>query len=606
MKLIRLSFLFFFYLSIFQQTALLSSEDFPVLYQGRYRPAEAYGRLWFYQIAHRQTLNRELSDAIGAQQRSPLNLLWLFEFSGSATTENEPLFWIGSLELKRFLHLPLDQRRFSYHTLQPFMLSEDPIKKMGVEEEWSRLAALVKEFETLQNQSRYEKRAHQLQLEGLSPKEIGSRLESEFPLMQRIRTASPLFRALPNRFQSGDWLPLKALDLKVYNPDTQHLDMIGNFTLYPDNLFRSLQEAYQEAKKSAKASPRHLPASESIKKLSDQLMAAYSQLAGSPVREANGKSLHYPSINQLRAEALYVGYPWIPSLLFLYALALFLLAASLRIPVIHKAAYFAVGAALLLHTLILATRCYILQRPPVSNMFETVIYVPWIACLASLLIRSFRRQTFALIAACATSFFLLAISETAGLSQTLDPVQAVLDSQFWLMVHVLLVVGSYGLFILGGILGHFYLGRFWISKAEASTQTVLSQLILQSLYAGTALLISGTILGGVWAAESWGRFWDWDPKESWAFISSCYYLLWIHAYRFHRIHSFGLAIGAVSGLMAISFTWYGVNYILGTGLHSYGFGSGGEGWYYAYLAGELMFLAISVLFYLRRSSKKLV
>lgn len=133
--------------------------------------------------------------------------------------------------------------------------------------------------------------------------------------------------------------------------------------------------------------------------------------------------------------------------------------------------------------------------------------------------------------------------------------------------------------------------------------TALGQLILQTMYGGTILLVSGTILGGIWAAESWGRFWDWDPKESWAFISSCFYLIWIHAYRFHRIGSFGLAIGAVSGLLAISFTWYGVNYILGTGLHSYGFGSGGEIFYYSFLGIECLFLILMLIIH---SNKKML
>ena len=118
--------------------------------------------------------------------------------------------------------------------------------------------------------------------------------------------------------------------------------------------------------------------------------------------------------------------------------------------------------------------------------------------------------------------------------------------------------------------------------------------LLQSLYVGIALLIPGTILGGIWAAQSWGRFWDWDPKESWAFISSCVYLLIIHAYRFKRISGIGLAIGSIGGLLAISFTWYGVNYILGTGLHSYGFGSGGEWIYYSYVGLELAFIGFCI------------
>ena len=110
------------------------------------------------------------------------------------------------------------------------------------------------------------------------------------------------------------------------------------------------------------------------------------------------------------------------------------------------------------------------------------------------------------------------------------------------------------------------------------------------LYLGTALLICGTILGGVWALQSWGRFWDWDPKESWAFISSGFYLIGINAYRFGLIRGRGLAVVAIVGLLLITFTLYGVNYILGSGLHSYGFGQGKHGLFYGYVMTELLFL----------------
>ena len=127
----------------------------------------------------------------------------------------------------------------------------------------------------------------------------------------------------------------------------------------------------------------------------------------------------------------------------------------------------------------------------------------------------------------------------------------------------------------------------------------------KTLYIGTALLIVGTILGGVWAAQSWGRFWDWDPKESWAFISALMYLAFLHAYKFRKIKERGLAIGSILGLMTISFTWYGVNYILGTGLHSYGFGGGGEWLYYSYLLGEGLFICtLLVLTTLAKTRKK--
>ncbi|MBA3604208.1 MAG: cytochrome c biogenesis protein CcsA, partial [Parachlamydiaceae bacterium] len=150
------------------------------------------------------------------------------------------------------------------------------------------------------------------------------------------------------------------------------------------------------------------------------------------------------------------------------------------------------------------------------------------------------------------------------------------------------------LFLLSSILGHIYLVGLAYYKRETTSLELVAQSIVLSLYIGVVLLIGGTLLGGIWAAQSWGRFWDWDPKESWAFISICIYLLWIHAYRFGKIQHLGIAVGSILGFLAISFTWYGVNYILGTGLHSYGFGSGGNFYYYCYLFAELLFLAASV------------
>ena len=162
-----------------------------------------------------------------------------------------------------------------------------------------------------------------------------------------------------------------------------------------------------------------------------------------------------------------------------------------------------------------------------------------------------------------------------------------------------MVVGSYGLFILAGALGHLYLLLTLLGTKKLSS---LGLYIKQALYAGIALLIPGTLLGGVWAAQSWGRFWAWDPKESWAFISACIYLLWIHAFTYRKIADFGLAVGSIVGLLAISFTWYGVNYILGTGLHSYGFGQGGRGAYTAFVVIELVFLGLS--FFIHTKNRK--
>lgn len=309
----------------------------------------------------------------------------------------------------------------------------------------------------------------------------------------------------------------------------------------------------------------------------------YSELEGKIFLKAEGKALYYPTQMELKIELFLHLFPfkWLIMGSYLLAALFFLLKPRVGWP------FFIVG--FFLHTLMLGLRCYVLKRPPVSNMAETLLYVPWIAASIAFF---FKKRTALPLSSALASVALLAF---LPFHLSLENVQAVLDSQYWLIVHVLMVVGSYGVFCVAGVCGHLYL----LQKKPSFS---LEKTLVQTLYWGAALLICGTLLGGVWAAESWGRFWDWDPKEAWAFISSGVYLLWIHLYRFKKIAGFGLAVGAVIGLMFITFTWYGVNYILGSGLHSYGFGNGGELYYYLFLAAETLFL--STIFLKRSIYKK--
>lgn len=298
---------------------------------------------------------------------------------------------------------------------------------------------------------------------------------------------------------------------------------------------------------------------EEILRKEGRLIENFEEVAGTSYLQAHGKALYYPTKWQLQAELLFQRIPIKWMLIGLYLLS--------------------PPAAFGLHTAALTTTCYILHRPPVSNMAETLFYVPWTCALCGLL---FKRKREGGVMAALLLLFLPAAFH-------FENVQAVLDSQYWLMVHVLMVVGSYGVFFFAAIIGHLYLLK---------TKKGMEAILLRSLYIGTALLIGGTILGGVWAAQSWGRFWDWDPKETWAFVSSGLYLIVIHAYRFKKISGRGLAIGSIFGLMAITFTWYGVNYILATGLHSYGFGSGGTLYYSLYLGAEMLFF--SLIYFLKK------
>lgn len=448
------------------------------------------------------------------------------------------------------------------------------------------LLSKLKQFNPMRTSPQLDLESRLRELKELKPTEIQHILESEFPLSTRLSESDSLLKTLPG--YSGEWFSLKSLKETTYDPKIQFFVPSGNFTVYNTPLFQKIRESYLSLEKAflqGNVSEQY----QSSDLLAQQLFEGYKELESKPYKIAEGKNLLYPTINQLHAELYYHRIPFKEILLILYTFSIFSIILSFKYPKGNFLVIVPIITAFILHTALLAIRCYILNRPPVSNMEETIIYVPWISVLTGLLFYIFTKRKLILLSASLVGTLLWILRFSYAYS-SLDNVQAVLDSQYWLIVHVMLVVGSYGVFVFSATLSHIYLGLYCFYPNSTRILPVISKCLLQTLYLGVAMLISGTLLGGVWAAESWGRFWDWDPKESWAFISICTYLLWIHAYRFKYVHEFGLAIGAIIGWLSISFTWYGVNYILGTGMHSYGFGSGGEKYYYGFLVAELAFL----------------
>lgn len=520
-----------------------TTENLPVAYQGRFRSLDSTARLWLYDLYHKQQLKNDDLSAFNTDSSSALNLLWLTHFHGHAPWDNAPLFWIHYAATKSLLSLPTTQERFSFDELAA------PLKQQFTD----------------------------------PSAEISHLLHITQSYSRGIDTS---LNMLPSRLSSGEWLSLHRLEQNS-----------KNFTVFSDAHFSWIQQSYLNLKKEVLQGDEDA-INEAAAEFSDAFSAAYTTLAGTPYQVAMGKHLLYPTWGHLRIETLYYQLPLAEIAIIFYVIALLLL--ILARPSSVYWGVLSLVTAFAIHTILLALRCYVLQRPPVSNMFETVVYVPWIATTIALICHFISPNRLMLIAGAIVSVGLLVLLKITQANAQLENVQAVLDSQYWLIVHVLMVVGSYGAFAICAVLAHLYLIGTWWYAQQSSITTLLARSILHTMYIGVALLIPGTILGGVWAAESWGRFWDWDPKESWAFISACVYLLIIHAYTFRRIGDFGLAIGAIAGIVAISFTWYGVNYILGTGLHSYGFGSGGEQYYFIYIAAELLFII-----YILSSRKKL-
>jgi cytochrome c-type biogenesis protein CcsB len=237
-----------------------------------------------------------------------------------------------------------------------------------------------------------------------------------------------------------------------------------------------------------------------------------------------------------------------------------------------------VGAGLILHSIGFLIRIIILGRPPVSNMYETVIWVSWGAVFFGLIIEFIFKLKYTVPIGALMGLIALIISDSAPsiLNPSLHPLEPVLRSQLWLTIHVMVITISYSAFLLAMGLGHLALYHY--AMGESQRKEIISQLvnaIYRCLQFGVALLAPGIILGGVWADYSWGRFWGWDPKETWALIVLLGYITLLHGKVAGWIKGFGLVVGSILLFNLVIMAWYGVNYILGAGLHTYGFGAGG-------------------------------
>jgi len=267
--------------------------------------------------------------------------------------------------------------------------------------------------------------------------------------------------------------------------------------------------------------------------------------------------------------------------LVLYIIAFVLLAVTWLRPQwrwLELLAWGMLWATLVLHTYGVVQRCLIRERPPISTLYDTVVFITGAGVLSMLLIEHMNRRKVALALTPIVGFLGLFIAsryEVLKGTDTMPQLPAVLDTNFWLALHVTCISIGYCAGLLAGIIAHVYvLGKVFRFKADDQafyrnvgkmTYGVLCFALLFSLV--------GTILGGIWANDSWGRFWGWDPKENGALLICIAQLAILHGRMGGLFKTFGVCQGAILGGTVVAFSWWHVNH-LGVGLHSYGFTSG--------------------------------
>ena len=223
-------------------------------------------------------------------------------------------------------------------------------------------------------------------------------------------------------------------------------------------------------------------------------------------------------------------------------------------------------------------RIYIMGRAPVSELYETIPFITFVVLVVGMLMDSVLKQPFMLPLVCALGILGLLMAnryEVVDGSDTMNELTAVLRSNFWLTWHVLVVLIGYAAGILASVMSAVYIiGRlFDIRRTNKDFFRVLTRATYGVLCFGLLFSLVGTILGGIWANDSWGRFWGWDPKENGALMIVLWFLMILHARAGGIIKEFGVHLLSVIGGGVVVFSWFHTNQ-LGVGLHSYGFTSG--------------------------------
>ncbi|PYK67371.1 MAG: hypothetical protein DME50_02810 [Verrucomicrobia bacterium] len=519
----------------FKQLGLLAIQD-----AGRRKPVDTFARETLIRLTGRSTY----TDTTGRKWEP--NDFVLSALLETHDWKNESMVLVSFGKLKERLRLDKTQRRFSFAQL------------VGS-------AELQRVANEAQAAKRAEKPLDRVQQEALS---VSERLA----LFAGVMDGSALLIVPAPKNETDPWVVPS--ELARYYTDAQFAPIRSQF--------QALANAYAQGDEF------------NFSRIANQLRQNLRALSPSI----------YPQDRQLRLEYFYNHFAGFYRAIWCYGIAfLVLLVAHLRK---RGQSLLNLGVAIALVGLAfqaagIVMRCVVGHRPPVTNMYESIIWVSFaVSFFGMVFFARYRTPVYLLAALPVTLIALLLVHQMPiAMPSSIDPLVPVLRDNFWLTVHVLTITLSYAAFALAMGFGHILLWRYARNPATARADAPMHFWLYRVLQLGVLLLAAGTILGGVWANYSWGRFWGWDPKETWALIALLCYILTLHGRLAGWWTEFGLVVASVVCFLAVLMAWYGVNFVLGKGLHSYGFGIGGETYVATFVVLDLLFVTFAIWRYVK-------
>ncbi len=526
----------------------------PVVYQGRVKPLDTLARNSLRIISDKQTF----VDDQGIRQPA---IRWLLDLiARPAESDNHPVFRIEHPEVLDALGLQRRKGlRYSFGELAPRLL------------EVRRQASLARAMDPA-SLSVYQKKILALE----------NKLALRDLLVQSF--------VVPHVNQANDpSAPVPAVDMMAVLQQQQELSRrlppLCVPPLVGDEVDGEPWQAYSTAWAMARMQPPGAgninPATTALTTMFqawstddvagfNRAVASYqSTLAGDPPADLNLKKISFEAFFNHFAPFYH------SSALYLIAFVLVALSWLGWSKPLGRAAFGLILLTLAVHTFALVARIYISGRPPVTNLYSSAVFIGWGCVLLGVVLERIYRIGIGSLICSIAGFITLVIAHfLAGDGDTFAVLQAVLDTQFWLATHVVCITLGYTTTFVAGLLGIIYILRGVLTPSlSPETGRQLSRMIYGSICFAILFSFVGTVLGGLWADDSWGRFWGWDPKENGALIIVLWNALVLHARWGGLVRPRGVAVLAVAGNIAVGWSWFGVNE-LGVGLHSYGFTEG--------------------------------